>query len=233
MKKFFTSIFLFLSVIPAPAIQIKSNSDPSELNKILDSMKTHDEWQDRHLVEFQAHRKFYAANPRFKQESTLEVKTVFRQPGTLESEVVRSEGSQLIRTRVFDKILEAEKEANQTKREVGITPANYNFTLLGTRDCDGRPCYNLRITPKHKSKYSINGEIWVDVEDGAIIRLEGSPAQRPSFWTLSTEIERRYRRIDGVWLCVEMSSTSDIFIAGRSTLKIDYDYSVVQTEGTA
>jgi len=234
VKNFVAVIIFALLSTPGSAVQTRQNSDATELNRILDRMRAHEEWQKRHLVEYQVHRKFYAANPRFKQESVLEVKTVFRQPGTLESEVVRSEGSQLIRTRVFDKILEAEKEANKTKQEVSITPDNYNFTLLGSQDCSGRPCYNLKITPKHKNKYSINGEIWVDAEDGALVRLQGSPAQRPSFWTLNTQVERRYERIEGVWLCVDMESTSDIFIAGRSTLKVDYDdYSIVQTKGPA
>jgi hypothetical protein len=226
------AIFALLST-PASAVEINTSSDSSELTQVLERMRLHEDWQNRHLVKYEVRRKFLAANPRFKQESVLEVRTIFRQPGTLESEVVRSEGSQLIRARVFDKILEAEKEANQTKQEVSITPANYNFTLLGKEDCGGRPCYKLRLTPKHKNKYSINGEVWIDVQDGAMIRVHGSPAQRPSFWTLSTEIERRYRRIDGVWLCEAMESTSDIFIAGRSTLKVDYDYSVVETEKAA
>jgi hypothetical protein len=233
VKKILAVIIFGLLSTPGSAIQTRQNFDAAELNRILERMNAHEEWQKRHLVEYQVHRKFYAANPRFKQESVLEVQTVFRQPATLESEVVRSEGSQLIRTRVFDKILEAEKEANKTKQEVTITPDNYNFTLLGSQDCSGRPCYYLRITPKHKNKYAINGEIWVDAEDGALVRLQGSPAQRPSFWTLNTQVERRYERIDGVWLCVDMESTSDILIAGRSTLKVDYDYSIVQTKGPA
>ena len=55
---------------------------------------------------------------------------------------------------------------------------------------------------------------------------------RLSFWRLNTRIERQYPRIDGVWLCVDMESTSNIFIAGPWTLKVDYDYSDVKTEGT-
>jgi hypothetical protein len=214
-----------------PASAMQNTSDSSELNSILDRLRAHEEYQKHHLVEYQVRRKFYAANPRFKQESFLEVKTVFRQPGMMESEVIRSEGSQLIRSRVFDKILAAESEVTNTHQDVSITPANYRFTLIASQDCGGRPCYQMRITPKQKSRYAVNGQIWVDAEDGAIVRLEGSPAQKPSFWTLSTEIERQYRRFDGVWLCVEMESTSDIFVAGRSTLKVDYDYSDVQTKG--
>jgi hypothetical protein len=232
VKRRIAIVILGLFLTPASALQTTSGSDASsKLTTILDRLQAHEEWQKRHLVEYQVRRKFYATNPRFKQDSLLEVKTVFRRPGTLESQVVRSEGSQVIRARVFDKILEAEKQADQTKQEVSITPANYNFAFIGTQDCNGRPCYNLRITPKNKSKYAVDGEIWVDAEDGAMVRLLGSPAHRPSLWTLSTRIEREYQRIDGVWLCVDMKSTSDIFIAGPSTLKVDYDYSDVETEG--
>jgi negative regulator of sigma E activity len=214
------------------AIQSDQNSEAIDLQEILKRLSAHDEWQNRHLIEYQVNRKFHAANPRFKTEAVLEVKTLFRQPGKFESQVLRSEGSDLIRERVFDRILEAESEANstETKQEVSITPANYNFVMLGKQECDGRDCYNLRITPKKKNKYSILGQIWVDATDGAIVRIQGSPAKRPSFWTLSTQIERNYKRISGVWLCDSMESTSNIFIAGQSTLKIDYDYVSVKTE---
>jgi hypothetical protein len=198
-------------------------------------MHAHDEWQNQRLLEYQVHRRFYAANPRFKQESVLEATTVFRQPSTYETEVDRTEGSDLIRKKVFDEILAAEKEANtkKVKQETTITPFNYNFALIGKEECGDRPCYNLRITPKQKNKYSLEGQIWVDAEDGAIVRMQGSPAKRPSFWTLSTQIERRYKRMDGIWLCDAMESTSNIFVAGKSTLKVDYNYLRVQTAGAS
>jgi hypothetical protein len=229
--KYFVALLIWVStVMPATTRQNDRDSASTELNEILDRMRFHEEWQAAHLIEYQMHRRFYAENARFKQESMLEAKTLFRQPSTFETEVVRTEGSDLIREKVFDKILEAEKEANsqKVKKEVTIAPANYKFALINKQDCNGRPCYNLRISPKQKSKYSIEGQIWVDAEDGAIVRLQGSPAKKPSFWTLSTQIERRYRRIDGIWLCEAMESTSNIFIAGKSSLKVDYNYLRVQ-----
>jgi len=83
-----------------------------------------------------------------------------------------------------------------------------------------------------KRKYLIQGQIWIDAEDWSIVRIQGSLAKRPSFWTLSTEINRRYKRIGGIWLCDGMESTSNILVAGRSTLKIDYNYVSVRTEGS-
>jgi hypothetical protein len=224
---------LFLLASVTSGVQ-KNPPASAELNDILNRMAVHEEWQIHHLVEYEVNRKFYAANARFNLESVLEVKTRFKRPNTFESEVLHSEGSSMIRERVFDKILDAEKEVNsnnQGRQEVKITPDNYNFELIGRQDCDGRPCYNLEIRPKQKSKYSVNGYIWVDAEDGAIVRLQGSPAKRPSFWTLDTEIERRYARVDGVWLCEAMESSSNVFLGGPSTLKIDYNYVGVQTEG--
>jgi hypothetical protein len=218
-----------------PATASEKDAPSPELNEILNHMRAHDEWQNQRLLEYQVDRRFYAANPRFKQESVLEARTVFRQPSTYETEVVRTEGSDLIRKKVFDEILAAEKEAysKKVRQETTVTPANYNFVLINKEDCGGRPCYDLRILPKQKNKYSLEGQIWVDVEDGAIVRMQGSPAKRPSFWTLSTQVERRYKRMDGIWLCDAMESTSNIFVAGKSTLKVDYNYLRVQTAGAS
>src|SRR6058998_809639 len=96
---------------------------------------------------YRAQRKFHAENLRFKEEATLEVRTTFRRPDTLESQVLRAEGSKIIRERVFNKILEAENETQSTatKQQINIGPANYSFSYLGRQDCAGRECYRLRI----------------------------------------------------------------------------------------
>lgn len=223
-------LFLMLLATSGAAAQTEDASQ-APLSEILQKMSAQEEWQNRHLIEYQVERKFYAANQRFKMEAALEVNTTFRRPDQYHSQVVRSDGSKLIRERVFDKILDAEKETQTktAKEQVSIVPANYTFVLAGKEDCSGRPCYRLRISPKKKDKYSVNGQIWVDAEDGAIVRIQGSPGKRPSFWTLNTQIDRRYKRVDGVWLCDSMESTSDILIGGRSTLRVDYRYVAVQT----
>jgi len=206
--------------------------DVPNMDEILDRMKDYDDWQARYLVEYRAQRKFHAENLRFKEDATLEVMTTFRRPDTLESQVLRAEGSKLIRERVFDKILAAENETRSARQQVDIVPANYGFSYLGTEHCDERKCYRLEITPKRREKYLLQGEIWVDAEDGGIVRVQGSPAKRPSFWTRKIQIDRRYQRIDGMWLNATLQSISDILIAGRSTLNIQYSYERVQTDST-
>jgi hypothetical protein len=162
--------------------------------------------------------------------STMLVGTCFKPPATVESHVLKQEGSALIRDRVFDKILEAEAEtaSPKAKHDVDITPANYDFKLAATERCGDRACYRLTLSPKRNDKYSLKGDVWIDAEDFAISRVHGAPAKRPSFWTRQTEIEKRYVRVDGVWLTEKIESSSDILIAGKSHLSIDYTYNSVQ-----
>ena len=227
-----TQLLLVFCLFASATYGFAEQQNAPAVDEILDRMKAHDEWQQRYLIEYRAQRKFSATNLRFKEGATLEVRTTFRRPDTLESQVIRAEGSKFIRERVFDKILEAENETQSAlaKQQIDIVPANYNFSYLGREDCSGRECYRLRITPKRKEKYLIEGQIWIDAEDWAIVRIQGSPAKRPSFWARQTEIDRRYKRIEGMWLNDSLESTSDILIAGRSTLKIQYSYEAIQTD---
>ena len=76
----------------------------------------------------------------------------------------------------------------------------------------------------------IEGQIWIDAEDWGIVQIQGSPAKRPSFWARQTQIDRRFKRIDGMWLDDTLESISDLLIAGRSSLKIQYSYESIQTD---
>jgi len=133
---------------------------------------------------------------------------------------------------VFDEILAAENEtqSKRARQQIDIVPANYSFSYLGREDCAGRECYRLRITPRRKEKLLIKGQIWVDAEDWGIVRIQGSPVKRPSFWARQTQIDRRFKRIEGMWLNDSLESVSDVLIAGRSSLQIQYSYESIQTE---
>jgi len=222
-------VFIFLLAVSYVQPGFAQNSLPVET--IVERMMAHNEWQAMRLLRYQTIRTFYAVNPRFKLDSTMLVETSFKKPETMDSRILKLEGSKIIRERVFDKIIEAENETRsaKAKREVDITPSNYNFKLSGTESCGDRTCYRLALSPRRRDKYSIEGEVWIDSEDFAITRVRGAPLKRPSFWTRRTEIERSYRRIDGIWLTEKIESTSDILIAGQSHLSIDYSYSAVQT----
>jgi outer membrane lipoprotein-sorting protein len=70
---------------------------------------------------------------------------------------------------------------------------NYDFETVSAEMVTGRLAYVLEVKPKRKEKYLFQGRIWVDAEDYALVRAEGSPSEK---WAavVSTLHAKRYRR---------------------------------------
>ena len=86
----------------------------------------------------------------------------------------------------------------------------YDFELVGYEPSRTGGHYVLRVSPKSRSKYVYRGKVWVDGNDFAVTRIEGEPAQNPSFWTKKSEIHHEYKKVQGFWLPIrnESSDTS-------------------------
>jgi hypothetical protein len=156
------------------------------------------------------------------------VRVVCTADGQKQFSVLDEEGSGTIRNHVLRKMLEEETNAShrETRESTRIVAENYSFEMVGKDVVDGRPTYVLQVTPKWKSKYLVRGRIWVDTTDYAIARIEGSPAQNPSFWTKRVHFVHTYRKVGGLWLAASTKSVTDVRIFGTAELSInDFDYS--------
>jgi hypothetical protein len=51
--------------------------------------------------------------------------------------------------------------------------------------------------PKRVDKYLFEGKVWVDQQDFAVVRIEGRPAAKLSFWIKRAEFVRQYQKVDG------------------------------------
>ncbi|HEY2380428.1 MAG TPA: hypothetical protein VGK48_04530 [Terriglobia bacterium] len=198
------------------------------LSELLSRMMAHRKWQDTSLREYQAHRLFHATNTRFNIDSTLEVETTFRSPGPMQSIVVRQDGSAFIREHVFEKILLAESELSSND-QADLIPRNYQFTLIGSDACDGRPCWHMSVKPRRPDKFLIEGDVWLDAEDYAVSRVHGIPSKHVSMWISHAEVDWHFRRLNdaGVWLTDKVESSSDVRLFGTVVMQIRYDYNTV------
>ena len=169
-------------------------------------------------------RTFRAENFRFNKLAKMVVETDVTEGLRSESKVISAEGSGLIQKRVFDKILEAEGEANRDRKDVDIIPDNYQFHFQELAAWNGRANFVFTITPIRKSKYAIDGRIWLDRDDLQIARIVGSPSKNPSFWTTRVLIDKEYHKRDGQWVPAKLVSESWLRVVGRSKLEIAYVY---------
>jgi hypothetical protein len=217
--------FCLIPMIPGQQRSARCDiGTPVDETRILESMTERGLELARAFNGYRAVRTFQAENKRFNKKAVMVVETTVQKGHYSASRLISFEGSELIRNRVFEKILEAEADAEKQGREVDLTTANYRFRFEGVEAWKGRDNYIFSVTPLKKNKYAVIGRIWLDCDDFQIARIQGSPSKRPSFWTLSVRIEKEYQKQEGRWLPFRTFSESSVLFAGKSTLAIDYAY---------
>jgi hypothetical protein len=176
------------------------------------------------LQRYVSERRYIVENHRFSKRAEVTVRESYAPPGRKELNIISEAGSSFIRRSVIDKLIEAEVDAvrDENRDQTHVTPENYTFRLLGVEQIDGYSCFALELIPTSAKKYLMRGRIWVDTNDFAIVRMEGSPAKNPSVWTSEVHFVRRYEKHGEFWLPASLDSESKVRIAGTSNLKIEY-----------
>jgi hypothetical protein len=177
------------------------------------------------LKSFTSHRTYdleYSGFPSHKH-AKMEVDVTFNAPRK-ELKIVSEEGSELLRNHVLHKLVESEMEANDraNKASTALTEANYEFSLRGEEQKDGRECYVLEVKPRTKSKFLYEGTVWVDSTEFAVVHIQAHPAKNPSFWVKRADIEHRYEKVGFFWLPASNRSASSTRLGGHAVLAIDY-----------
>jgi hypothetical protein len=153
----------------------------------------------------------------------------FRAPDQ-KSFVVRSEeGSGVIRRMALKPLISSEIEtaAGKQHHDSAISPANYSLNLLGEQQVGPYHCFVAQAVPKRKDTYLFEGKLWIDVDDYAVVRIEGHPAKKLSFWIERADFVRQYQKIDGFWLPEKDQTLVQVRLYGKKLLTIDHQDYVV------
>lgn len=188
---------------------------------IVTKMVQQDALRKAKLNGYTAVRHYIAVNKQHRAEMFVGVTCA--SDGEKRFTILSEEGSSVIRKHVFDRALREEAEASRrnTNDSTRIMPANYTFQVIGKDLVSGRSAYVLRVTPKDTSKYLVDGKIWVDAIDYSIVRIEGTPARNPSFWSHDIHFVHTYQKIGPFWLAASTHSESEIRMFGLANLTIE------------
>lgn len=144
-------------------------------------------------------------------------------PSSKRFQIVSASGSKELINQVLRKLLKTEQDAAGNWNGSALTPANYNFTLIGSETVNGRQTYVLKVEPKEVRALLYRGTIWLDAHEYAVVKLEAQPARDPSFWIRDTEIHHVYSKAGDFWLPVQTTSESNMRLGGTALLTVDYD----------
>jgi len=216
-------------------------SAPLSADQVVDNLVRKNQERAQALLHSEATRVYHLTYTGFPgdRQAEMTVDAIYDRPSSKQFKVVSASGSKLILNRVFQKLLESEKEAAQPEMSAKtlLNRDNYTFALVAYYvPTNGVGQYVLRVEPKSRSKYVYRGQVWVDGTDFAVTQIEAEPAENPSFWTKKSEIHHEYEKVQDFWLPAKNESVSYIRLGGRATLTIEYkDYRVVDARhpGTA
>jgi outer membrane lipoprotein-sorting protein len=204
--------------------------------QIFAKLVDHNQVRNEALLGYTATRTYRVSQPNGKVHAEIEGRMEFQAPDMKQFVVSSEQGSGLVRRLALHPLITSEVKAaaGKDRHDSAITPANYTLELIGEASVGPYRCYVLRALPKRVDKYLFQGKVWVDEQDFAVVRIEGQPAAKLSFWIKRAEFVRQYQKVDGFWLPQRDETVVDIRIYGQKLLTIDHgDYIVKGAPGAA
>lgn len=226
MKKHLLFTVLFL----LPSSAVLAADDPGTLptaEQVMSRMATLDLQRQSSIEGYAGMRRYILENQSFQKRAEMVVRVKGDPDGTKHFEVVSEDGWKAANAHVLRKMLESESETSrpELRATTRLNFANYDFAVVATEMVSGRRTYVLETKPKRKDKYLFQGHIWVDAEDYALVRAEGSPAKSPSFWTKSTHFVQLYQKSGPLWFPLSTQSITEARLFGTTDVHIEYfDY---------
>lgn len=175
--------------------------------------------------QLRAFRHLEARNDRLDTEAWLDAWTEQDSNG-FRYEIVGEGGSTFVRHHVLRAALKSESDLRRSRspEEAAFTLENYIFEDRGLQP-DG--LVSLAVKPRKKEVFLLDGSLFISAQDADLVRLQGRPTKSPSFWTSHVELVGWFRRVAGYRLPVAYESVANVWIAGRSTLRMSYEYETV------
>jgi hypothetical protein len=176
------------------------------------------------------HYSVYRGADQTHPAAEMTVRVTYRKGVGKSYKVLSQSGSGVILHFGLKPLLENEQEINDPAKvaESWFTTANYDMhlSLAEQRVVGGRTCIGVAIHPKRAAPNMIDGTVWVDPANGAILEVVGIASKAPSIFAGTTHMMREYAMMDGYAQATHARAESSGMF-GRTVVKIEYsDYKI-------
>jgi Outer membrane lipoprotein-sorting protein len=208
---------------------LETSSSTMTGDELFEKLIEHNQLRDIRLEQYSATRTYKVTNPEGKVYAEEIVSVAYRAPNHKSFAVNQESGSWLVRNSVLKRLMDSESETSsgQAHRDSSIKPDNYSFNLIGEEDAGRHHCFVVEAIPKRKDKYLFEGNIWIDSQDYAIVKIAGHPAKSPSFWLNRVDFVRQYQKIGDFWVPAKDETVVHVRLYGKKILTIDHQNYVI------
>ena len=198
-------------------------------SQVLTELAAHNEERRAGLHDYTVQRTYQVVDLKGKVHAEEVGRMEFFSPDKKAFTVTSESGSGLVRHMALNPLINSEIEAAAGKEhhDSAISADNYSLHLLGEQQVGRYRCFVAEAVPKRKDKYLFEGKVWIDIKDYSVVRIEGHPAKKLSFWIQRADFVRQYQKIDGFWLPQKDQTLVQVRLYGKKVLTIDHrDYVV-------
>jgi hypothetical protein len=198
-------------------------------SRVLAELAAHNEERRTALHDYNVLRTYQVVDLKGKVHAEEIGRMDFFSPDKKTFTLASESGSRVVRHMALNPLISSEVEAAAGKehRDSAISTDNYSLNLLGEQQLGPYRCFVAEAIPKRKDKYLFEGRVWIDVNDYSVVRIEGQPAKKLSFWIQRADFVRQYQKIDGFWLPQKDQTLVQVRLYGTKVLTIDHrDYVV-------
>jgi hypothetical protein len=219
-------VFLATVILPVGTTVVGASMHgavPASVDQIVTGLEATEHRKQSDLPSYSSVRRYVLKNARFKRDIELMVRMTYSVENGKRFEILSENGAEGLPKRLLKRVLDGEAEASRTeaKELAKVTRKNYDFRLLGSENQGGQRCYVLEIKPKLKSKYLLDGKIWVDSTDHQLVRMEGRTAASLSFWVGKPYIVYDFQKVGDYWLAARNQAVADARFIGTIQLTIE------------
>jgi hypothetical protein len=198
-------------------------------SQVLADLAAHNEERKAALHDYTVLRTYQVVDLKGKVHAEEIGRMEFFSPNKKAFTVTSESGSGLVRHMALNPLINSEIEvaAGKEHHDSAISTDNYSLNLLGEQQLGPYRCFVAEAVPKRKAKYLFEGKVWIDANDYSVVRIEGHPATKLSFWIQRADFVRRYQKVDGFWLPEEDQTLVQVRLYGKKILKIEHRNYVV------
>lgn len=233
---FVRRFLLFCACAGLAASAARAQAPGATLYRQIDAAVQH---RVKHVAAFTDVERYdvYRGHDETNSVAEITVRATYRRGVGTSYQILSQSGSDLVRKFGLIPLLNHEDQLSQpgSMEHSWFTSANYEMKLKsGTvESLNGRPCYQLAITPRHKAPNAIVGTLWVDARDFSIAKVEGVASRRPSVLAGTTRMMREYKDVNGFPMATRARAVSNGLMIGRTVVTIEYsNYHLVLNPGT-
>jgi hypothetical protein len=208
--------------ITAPVEPVPTGIDE---NTLFMGMLLHNKLQNAGLLGYSEQRTYRVTNMNGNVKAEESGQMEYHAPDKKKFVITSESGSGLVRRMALNPLVASEIEAASGKQrhDSSITPENYTFELLGEQQVGPYECFLVRAVPKRADKYLFEGDVWIDTQDYAIVRIAGHPAKKLSFWIERADFVRQYQKIGDFWLPQRDETFVQVRMYGQKVLTIAHE----------